>query len=45
MTDKDVAAALASFTPAPNDVVIYTAETDTNKFLGRPGQVHTGKVS
>lgn len=42
--DKDIAAALAQLAPVPTDAVIYTAETDTNKLLGRPSQ-YVGKLN
>jgi hypothetical protein len=42
--DQVVAAAVKASSFAITDVVIYTADTDTNKLLGRPGQ-YIGKVS
>jgi hypothetical protein len=44
LADTDIAAAVALLTPAASDLIVYTAETDTNSLLGRPGQ-YTGKVS
>ena len=44
LTDKDIASALAVLTPTVTDVIVFTAETDTNKLLGRPGQ-YIGKVN
>jgi len=43
-SDQTVAAAVKASPFGIADVLIYTAETDTNKLLGRPGQ-YTGKVS
>ena len=42
--DQAVATAVRAASFGVTDVVIYTAETDTNKLLGRPGQ-YTAKVS
>lgn len=42
--DQAVAAAVKASPFGITDVKIFTADTDTNKLLGRPGQ-YTGKVS
>lgn len=44
LSDVTIAAALRGLTPPVTGIAVFTAETDPNKLLGRPGQ-YTGKVS